>query len=121
MADRSDLHTNPDARDLNGVTLWEALEAFEAYERGEGRICNANVIARAVGTLRQFTAAPSARELVTISVENGRLRALANLLPDHISDELRFVYSHTPEIREIGEYAGQVIAAETWKALGLPA
>lgn len=58
MSDRGDLHANPDVRDLNGVTLWEGLQALEAHERGEGRICNANVIARAFGTL-QVTAHPN--------------------------------------------------------------
>lgn len=120
MSARSDLHNNPEARDLNGVTLWESLEALEAYERGEGRICNANVIARAIGTLRQFTAVPSARELVTISVENGRFRALANLLPDCLNYELRLVYSDTQGIREVADYAREVVAAETRKALGQP-
>lgn len=58
MSDHSALWANPEARDLNGVTLFEGLQAFEAYERSEGRICNANVIARAFGTL-QATAHPN--------------------------------------------------------------
>lgn len=58
MSEHNDLWADPNARDLNGVTLWEALGALEAYERNEGRICTANVIARAFGTL-QATAHPN--------------------------------------------------------------
>ncbi len=73
MSERDDLHANPEARDLNGVTLFEGLKALEAHERSEGRICNANVIARAFGTL-QATAHPNNDTLNNLGAFNRKTK-----------------------------------------------